>query len=336
MLLDIVIVNWNSGDQLRTCLRSLVAAADGTGIGQVVIVDNASRDGSVDDLEFDLPIVVIRNSENRGFAAACNQGASICRSEYLLFLNPDTEVPADALDAPLKFMESPENERVGVCGIPLVNSTGVVSRSCARFPSAGLLVGVGCGLTRVLPRIFHDIHLIEWDHKETRDVDHVIGAFYLIRRRLFVALNGFDERYFVYLEDLDLSKSVIDAGYRIVYLTCARAFHREGGTSEQIKARRLFYSRRSRIQYAFKHFSRESALCVLIVTLLVEPVAMAFRGVLRGSPLEMWQTSGGFALLWRDLPSILQKAFETRTVVISDCQSSSQDSGMTPHGREAA
>ena len=123
----------------------------------------------------------------------------------------------------------------------------------------------------------------EWRHTSTRQVDHVIGAFYLVRRSLFDSLNGFDERFFVYLEDLDLSLRVHRAGWRCVYYTGAQAFHAGGGTSRQVKAARLFYALRSRLLYGFKHFSPPQAWIVLGVTLLLEPVPRLLLSLWRGS-----------------------------------------------------
>lgn len=301
---DIVIVNWNGGAQLRRCLDSISRVADSVLIGTVVVVDNNSNDGSPDNLEqVNLPLHVIRNSTNRGFGAACNQGASICKSPYLLFLNPDTEVESTSLSVPLHFLESHRNRDVGVCGIQLVNATGEVSRSCARLPSSGNLIANALGLPQIAPAYFRGVHLSEWSHDSTRDVDHVIGAFYFIRRELFDQIRGFDERYFVYLEDLDLSHSVTQLGKRIVYLTSAKAFHRGGGTSDQVKSHRLFYSRRSRIQYSYKHFGRFQALSVTLATLFIEPLLMVLRGLIHRSPREIGETLFGFKMLWSDLPN---------------------------------
>ncbi len=304
---DIVIVNWNAGVQLRRCLNSIASAMHSVRIGMVVVVDNNSKDGSADNVEhLNLPLHVIRNSTNRGFGAACNQGARVCQSPYLLFLNPDTEVESTSLSVPLQFLESNRNRDVGACGIQLVNATGEVSRSCARLPSPGNLLANALGLPQIAPAYFRGIHLSEWSHDATKDVDHVIGAFYFIRRELFDQTRGFDERFFVYLEDLDLSHSVIRLGKRIVYLTSAKAFHEGGGTSSQVKAQRLFYSRRSRIQYSRKHFSLIQTLLVAAATLLVEPMLMSVRAIIRRSPRELYQTTYGFLMLWADLANCLR------------------------------
>jgi GT2 family glycosyltransferase len=147
----------------------------------------------------------------------------------------------------------------------------------------------------------------DWDHLSTRQVDHVIGAFYLIRRSAFELLKGFDERFFVYFEDLDLSLRAHLAGLQSIYLASAQAFHAGGGTSRQIKALRLFYSLRSRLQYAFKHFSPLQCWLLVGLTLFPEPVSRSFFFLLRGGFAEVGNTLRGYVMLYRALPAILRE-----------------------------
>jgi GT2 family glycosyltransferase len=284
--LDVVCVNWNAGPQLAACLASLAGTdRSRVALGRVVVVDNASCDGSAVGLDpGDLPLQVITNPMNRGFAAACNQGAHGGPSPYVLFLNPDTRLEADSLTAPLAFLESPAAADIGICGIQLVDEQGRVARSCARFPTPGQLVAASTGVDRLLPGTFPGFVMREWDHQDSRRVDHVIGAFYLVRRELFESLGGFDERYFVYLEDLDFSLRAGQAGWHSYYLARARAFHRGGGTSEQVRAERLVYLLRSRLQYARRHFSRAAALAVELATIGIEPVVRVAAALGRGAP----------------------------------------------------
>lgn len=308
-MLDIVLVNWNSGRQLLDAVLSIVNHHAGL-VGKVVVVDNNSTDGSLAVLKQQLPVApfclqFVENSVNEGFGAACNRGARRCDGEYLLFLNPDAKLFVGSLAAPLAYIQKSENRDVGICGVQLVDEQQEVARSCARFPSAAAFVAEAVGLSkfRGLRSLGH--HMSEWRHTTTRQVDHVIGAFYLIRRSLFDALSGFDERFFVYLEDLDLSLRAHRAGWRCVYYTGAQAFHAGGGTSRQVKATRLFYSLRSRLLYGFKHFSPPQAWTVLGVTLLLEPVPRFLLSLLRGSLGDARDTLRGYVMLWRALPGIL-------------------------------
>ena len=306
--LRIVIVNWNAGAQLVDCLHSIVLA-DKTGLEleRVVVVDNASTDRSLEGVTaLPLPLEVIRNTKNLGFAAACNQGARGAAADYLLFLNPDTRLFSDSLTAPLSFMASPENQRIGICGIQLLDEAGAVNRSCARYPKPGMFYAAMFGLDRLMPRLGHFMR--EWDHAAAREVDQVMGAFFLVRYPLFERLGGFDERFFVYFEEVDFSLRARRAGWASYYLASARAFHKGGGTSENVKAARLFYSLRSRLLYGFKHFSPPQAVLLAAATLVIEPLTRLAFALLRGALPAVGETFAGYRMLYRALPGMWRAA----------------------------
>ena len=311
-VVDIIIVNWNAGSLLRDCVRSIGETRQaGFELGQVVIVDNGSADGSLDGLSSPtLPLKIIRNTENKGFAAACNQGALGSRADYLLFLNPDTRLFADSLSVPVAFMESGQNQSVGICGIQLIDERGEISRSCTRFPTMRMFYSKIFGLDRLFPEFFQSHFMEEWEHTENREVDHVIGAFFLLRRCLFEQLDGFDERFFVYLEDIDFSLRARKSGWTSSYLADARAYHQGGGTSEQIKARRLFYSLRSRILYGYKHFTPRQATLLLVSTLCFEPFTRLTFNLLQGAFKSASETISGYRMLYRALPGIMTVALK--------------------------
>jgi N-acetylglucosaminyl-diphospho-decaprenol L-rhamnosyltransferase len=298
--LDIVIVNWNAGALLRRCLTALPGALDPSFVlNRVVVVDNASSDGSLDGLEMlPLPITVLRNASNRGFGAACNQGAANSVASHLLFLNPDVYVQRDSLSAPAAFLADPAHADVGVVGIQLRDGHGTVSRSSARVPTAATIGARILGLDVLFPGRVPSLFLTEWDHDTTRELDHVIGAFYFVRTSLFRRVGGFDERFFVYLEDLDLSVRIRTLGQRIFFLATVHAEHTGGGTSDAIKARRIAYSLHSRIQYGYKHFGRVAGTLLALGTLVVEPGPRLVRAIARRSLPELRDTCVGFALLW--------------------------------------
>jgi GT2 family glycosyltransferase len=280
VLLDIIIVNWNAGKQLHDCLESIVTAKqDNFELNKVVVVDNASSDGSDIDIEandFNLPLKVIRNSENRGFAAACNQGAAGSDADYLLFLNPDTRLFTDSLSKPLAFMEQAESTNIGICGIKLIDESGNVTSCCSRFPSLKIIFGKVTGLSQILPNIFPSHLMLPQELFISSEVEQVIGAFFLVRRSVYIENNGFDERFFVYFEEVDFSLRAKQAGYSSYYYSEATAYHKGGGCSEQIKSTRLFYSLRSRLQYGLKHYSLLENVALIILTLIVEFVSRSF------------------------------------------------------------
>lgn len=303
--IDVVIVNWNSGQWLRRCVASIDEHGRDA-VQKVIVVDNGSTDGS-DAIDFpQLTLDIVRTGRNLGFGRACNLGAGRGQAPYILFFNPDAALLPGTLDTALAFMDSPENTGIGVCGAKLIEDDGAVQRHCARLPTPAVFLAAASGLAAILPGHVPALHDRDFDHLSSRPVDHVIGAFYLIRRPLFEELGGFDEQFFVYLEDLDLSARVHQAGYSIFYLAEVVGLHHGGGTSEQVKPQRLAYALESRIIYAFKHFTAVPALVVAIVTLCIEPFPRLLRAVRRRSLTDARETGRGFMLLWK---RVLRRAF---------------------------
>ena len=298
--LDIIIVNWNSKGQLHDCLKSIVTASrDGFELSRVVVVDNASSDSSAEGLEYiDLPLTLIRNAENRGFAAACNQGAVASQADYLLFLNPDTRLFFNSLSEPLAFMEQLKNAYIGICGLKLIDDTGNMTTSCARFPTLGIFFGKMTGLSKIFPKLFVEHLMSSTELIYSLEVDQVIGAFFLVRRYVYEENEGFDERFFMYFEEVDFSLRAKLKGYSSYYLSHVSAYHRGGGSTEQVKATRLFYSLRSRIQYAFKHYSYLEALLLMMLTLFFELFARIVLSVKLRSLSNLKETNEGYKNLF--------------------------------------
>jgi GT2 family glycosyltransferase len=310
--LDIVIVNWNSGGALRACLES-IAAADCSGftLRRIVVVDNASVDGSADDLDADgLPLQLLRNPVNRGFGAACNQGAAGSDADYVLFLNPDTRLEADSLCKPVAFLEDPANARIGILGIQLLTDEGRVSRDCALFPTPLRLLLMALRLNKLFMRGFPYLELRSWDHSESREVERVKGAFYLTRRALFNSLEGFDERFFLYWEDVDFSLRAARAGWRSFYLAGVRAYHQRWGCSRRAPEACLYHELRSRIRYAYKHFGWPSATLVTLAVFCCQPISHLLTRGIRASPRRFREVLAGYRLLWRQAPEVLRDALE--------------------------
>jgi hypothetical protein len=308
---SIIIVNWNAGQQLLDCIYSIRQHHNNL-VESVIVIDNASEDDSIAKVEtleaLPFKLEITKNSSNRGFAAACNQGATLATADYLLFLNPDTLLFENSLTIPYQFMLNPENEKTGICGIQLIEESGKVSRSCARFPTPLLFFLHSLGLNKIKYLHKYDMHMHNWAHDSTQIVDHVIGAFFLVHKELFNKLNGFDERYFVYLEDIDFSlRMKTQLGLLSIYLTDAQAFHKGGGTSSQVKAHRLFYSLRSRMLYAFKHFSSINAWLVMAITLLVEPITRILLAVAKINISDVKNVWGAYCMLISDMPNWFRK-----------------------------
>ena len=267
MKIDVVIVNWNSGLGLEKCLRSLVAHGRDV-VNQIIVVDNASKDNSEIICETISSVTLLRAGQNLGFAKACNWGAKQTYGDWILFLNPDTELFSETLPV-LASRVLATKDHVGIFGAQLLDENGTVARTCAYKPSARSFLSHTLGVDRFFPKLGYP--MLAWDHLQTANVDHVIGAFYLVRSQVFKALNGFDEHYFVYLEDLDFSIRAKQLGWNSLYLSEVKLFHEGGGSSKQILATRLFYDLRSRIIFAKKHFALVHAWFQVLCICFIEP-----------------------------------------------------------------
>lgn len=289
---SVIIVNWNAGCRLRECISSIgLAKQDGFTLSEVVVVDNASTDNSLDGIDqMDVPVTVIRNRENRGFAAACNQGAARVSDDFLLFLNPDTILCDDSLSLPIAFMKRERNSFIGICGIRLLDKRGIFSTCCARFPSARTYFGEATGLSKLFPSSLPPHLMSAAECESSGIVDQVIGAFLMIRSELFRSLRGFDERFFVYFEEVDLSLRAKKLGYSSYLLTEATAYHEGGGCSDSARETRLFYSLRSRLQYGAKHFSAGHNLALAAITIFLELGSRVMTALLARRPRQLQET----------------------------------------------
>lgn len=299
MQLSIIIVNWNASGQLAEVISSIAQFHQDL-VSNVIIVDNASTDDSLVQVEelSNLPfqLQIVRNHDNRGFGAACNQGAELAKSEFILFLNPDTRLFEDSLTKPISFMRQPSNSGISICGIRLLDKEGNASTSAARFPTLQVMAGKILGLTKLFPTAFPAHLMSSSELRESGFVDQVIGAFFLIRKNVFDRCGGFDERFFVYFEEVDLSLRAKQLGYSSYFLSEVSAFHKGGGCSERVKAARLFYSLRSRILYAQKHYSLMGLVALVFLTGLELPLRLV-QGVLRTSWSDMKNTSAAYMQL---------------------------------------
>ncbi len=246
-------------------------------------------------------LVVVKHDVNLGFGRACNKGASMGVADLVLFLNPDARLEPDSLIAVITRLKTNENADVAVCGVKLIDANGKIWKTCARFPTTKSMCVAALGIDRLFPNKCPSYVMTDWDHTTTQPVDHVIGAFYLIRRRAFESLRGFDEDYFVYLEDLDLSYRLWKAGWRCLYVAEASAFHAGGGSSKQIRARRLAYSIRSRLLFVRKHFRFVDRVLVGVLSLAVEPLIRIAVAAGRADWVTIRNTVGGYAMLYAAL-----------------------------------
>ncbi len=233
MDLSIVIVSWNVRDLLQTCLESLRPEWERTW-AEVIVVDNASSDGTPDLVRDQYPAVrLIANLANRGFGAANNQGMAAASGRYILLLNPDTVVLPGALEALVGFLEA--HPRVGLAAPRLLNPDGSLQRNAFRFPG---LLQVALDLFPVHPRLM-DSALNGRYRREPQatgpfSIDHPLGAALLVRHEIWEATGGFDEDYFMYAEEVDWCWRIHQAGWMIWQVPEARIIHYGGQSTRQV------------------------------------------------------------------------------------------------------
>ncbi|MEO6723433.1 MAG: glycosyltransferase family 2 protein [Ferruginibacter sp.] len=300
-MVDIVIVNWNSRGYLKKCIHSILSNKNIGVINRVFIIDNNTSDTSLTGVPVHNKITIVKNTENVGFSRACNQGFKLCTASYVLLLNPDTQLFETTLSDCVEFMN--KQEEVDILGCQLFLDDGKIAKSCARFPSPLTMFFDATGLSKLNPRVFKPASLMtDWDHRESRFVDQVIGAFMFMRSSIFKKTGYFDERFFVYFEELDFSKRLAEQGGKSYYNISIKAIHSENGTTMSVKGFRLFLYLKSRLQYAKKHFGYAGYFVVWSSTLLIEPFSRSLLLLVTGKPKEIKDVLKGYRLLLGSLP----------------------------------
>ncbi|MBI2482573.1 glycosyltransferase family 2 protein [Candidatus Uhrbacteria bacterium] len=225
MDLSIVIVSWNVRDRLRECLQSIATTTSGTALArEVFVVDNASSDGSAELVEEEFPWVrCIRNTENLGFAAACNQAIRESHGTFVLLLNPDMRVLPGTLTGIVQFMREPRNARVGVAGGRLLDAHGVLVPHVRRFPTLRDQLAILLKVPHLVPAVLDHYLQRDFDYEREAQVDSIRGSFFCMQRACMDAIGLLDEDYFIWYEEVDFCRRAIDAGWMVAYtptVTC--------------------------------------------------------------------------------------------------------------------
>jgi GT2 family glycosyltransferase len=248
---SIVIVTYNSREFIPRCLSSLQQHSPDS---EIVVVDNASRDGTADFVEHDYPAVrLIRRRRNNGLSSAINEGVRASSGEYVLQTNPDTHVTEDVVSPLAEYLAA--HPDTGIVAPKLLNEDGSLQLSCRSFPGySTALFNRYSLLTRLFPgnRYSRDYLLTNFDHASIRDVDWVSGAAMMFCRTVFDELGGWDERFFLFNEDVDFCKRVHDAGYRVTYFPRVSVYHGIG-VSESPSATAIIERHKSIWRYYRKH-----------------------------------------------------------------------------------
>jgi N-acetylglucosaminyl-diphospho-decaprenol L-rhamnosyltransferase len=269
----VVIISYNTKHLLTRMLTALDVGRGQLRL-QVIVVDNASRDGSAEILRNEFPTIeLIQNAANVGFGRANNQALSNVHGRYVLLVNPDAFVSSDTLSKTFKFME--EHSRCGVLGVKLVGEDGGLKPCCCYFPTPW---NVGLKMTR-LDRFFPNtrlVHDMSWDHASVRACDWVPGCYYMVRREVLETVGLFDPRYFLYCEDVDHCRRVREAGWEVIYYPHTQVVHIggqsaitfDGPTDDNREVPALLWE--SLLLYFRKHHGLAGTLAIALVTMLTD------------------------------------------------------------------
>lgn len=252
-LLSICIVNWNTKSDLEQALSSVVQADSDLPV-EVIVLDNASTDGSAEMVEARFPAArLIRSEENLGFARGYNRAAAAAGGRYLLLLNPDTVTRPAALRALVAFLRS--HPDAGAAGPRLLNRDGSLQYSCRRFPRPLAALFRNTPLGRLFPRnrYTREYLMTDWDHEVARPVDWISGAAMCLPREVWDQVGGFDEGFFMYAEDMDWCLRARRAGWGIFYVPQAIVMHCVGRSSDQVPVRMVIQFHRSMVRFYLKH-----------------------------------------------------------------------------------
>lgn len=260
--LSIIIVNWNGGNLLRRCVETIVTSPP-TASYEIIVIDNASTDDSLDhlrDSELLAPLIsnqqlrIIRNTENRGFGAANNQGFAATDSPFLFLLNLDTEVRPGTIDTLMHALAS--DETIGVCGPKILNSDGSLQIS-AFFnpPRVWHTILSQLKLYLLLPRRIRGELLLgrHWDHSRRRAVPMLSGAAMLARRKMIDEVGGFNERFHMYSEDTEWCWRIVKANWKLMFVPEAVLLHHGAESSKKRWSSQERLRVRLEANYKFEH-----------------------------------------------------------------------------------
>lgn len=268
--LAVVIVAWNVKDVVLANLRSVFASTPMPDI-EVVVVDNASKDGTVEAVRAAFPqVIVIANTENLGFSKACNQGIHVSSARHILLLNPDMRVEPDALSKTVAYLDrSPE---VGVLGAKLIDSHGHAIHHMRRFPTIKDQVALLLKLPHLFPNLMHHYRAHDLDLEAEQNVDSVRGSYFAMNRSAISRIGVLDERFYIWFEEVDYCKRVKNAGLVVRYVPSIVAHDLVGRSFAQ---RALFWKQKMFIQSLIRYFEKWHPSWEVWLLYLIRPPVLA-------------------------------------------------------------
>ena len=261
MKLSVIVVNYNVQYFLEVCLHSVLRATKCVD-AEIIVVDNNSTDNSCQLVRERFPsVILIENKDNKGFSKANNQGVAIAKGEYILFLNPDTVMPEDFFSKTLPYMDT--HPEAGALGPRLIDGKGQFAPDAKKsFPSLSVAIFKTTGINKIFSKsaYFNKYYAVHVGERETAAVDVLSGCCMLVRRSAMDKAGGpFDEDYFMYCEDVDLSYRIEKAGYKNIYFPEADLIHYKGESTRKMTLSYVRIFNEALVTFVKKHYSKQQA-----------------------------------------------------------------------------
>lgn len=267
MDLSIIIVNWKVKELVLQLLASIFANTKRISF-EVFVIDNDSRDGSMELFKQQFPnVTVIANQKNLGFAGGCNQGIKLSRGAFVVLLNPDTELVDDSLDRLVDWMRA--HTEAGIASGKVLNTNRTIQRTIRHFPSISSQTMILFKLHHIFPKsnTVRSYFWTDFDYEKEQEVDQVIGAFFCIRRSVIEKIGIFDEEFFLWYEEVDFCKRAKEQGFKIIYTPVISIIHHGGESFGKVFAfKKQQYLNNSLKVYARKHFGKRGYLWFRIIS----------------------------------------------------------------------
>lgn len=259
----------------RDCLNSVYAGL-GDMSAEVIVVDNASSDGSAAMIadNFD-DVILIANPKNVGFAAANNQGFQVARGQYVLLLNTDTLIHGDVLPASVAWLESQDD--VGAMGCRVLNTDGSVQMTCSMYPSIlnQLLQFLGLSKLRS-PRFLGRYMMLDWSRDTKKEVEVISGCYLLVRRKVVLQVGPLDENFFFFGEETDWCKRIREAGWRLMFAPVGEITHHGSVSARKLDYHRDVMLTQAKVRLHRKHGGLGAAMVVWAIGFLFNSSRAAF------------------------------------------------------------
>ncbi len=265
MDLSIIIVNWNTREFLSDCLHSVLESLDRIE-AEVIVVDNASTDASVETVKKYFPWVkLIENTDNRGFAAANNQGFLHAAGRHVLLLNSDTVVHGDVLARSVQYLD--ERTDVGMMGCRVLNDDGSTQMTCSQFPTFMNLLLQTLGVNRLGGSFFSRYQMLDWNRDDEREVEVISGCYLMVREDVIHDIGALDEDFFCYGEETDWCRRCAKAGWELRFAPVGEITHFGSGATRKVNHLRDLMLTEGTIRLHRKHVGTANAVVVWLLLL---------------------------------------------------------------------